>query len=591
LRALVIVNIGEPQADYPITGIESLDPSEQQRALGLSLHPVLCSSQRVQISNPDSRVILSNVLTDIPPLSRVADFGKGSVTGDGGHYLRKFWEVPKLFRGYRLWLNSPDGHEMYGGREHLVLWDLPGHNPAVEKGYAHRGHRVFGKRGVALGKAGKIRPAIYQGELFDDNVAVLCPNQIQDLAALWTFCRSSEFIDALRALDSKLSVTAGTFTKVPFQLKKWRAAADKELPYGVPDPGSTNPTQWVFHGHPAGAASGTELQVAVCRLLGYRWPVELNGNIRTSTATEEWIRKCGDLNEFADSDGIVCFQPTRGEMPATDRLRSILAKAFASNWSPEKERELLAAAAGQTGKPAASLETWLRDKFFSEHCKLFHFRPFIWHIWDGNRDGFHCLVNAHKLTGLDGEGRKTLEAITYSYLGDWISRQEDEIKNDTPGAVSRLISAQELKIQLEKILIGEPPYDIFVRWKRLQDQAVGWQPDPHSGIRLNIRPFMKAQLRTGGKKGAGILRSRPNIKWGPKPDRGKAVIESSLKNEFPWFWGCNGDGSTSERTDFMAERAGNAKFDGNRWNDLHYTRKTKEAARKVAKERPGETNN
>jgi hypothetical protein len=588
LRALVIVNVGESEADYPVTGVESLDPSEQQRAFGLQLHPLLCSSQHVQIGNPDSRVILGNVLTDIPPLSQVADFGKGSVTGDGGHYLRKFWEVPKLLRGYRLWLNSPDGIEMYGGREHLVLWDLPGHNPAVERGFAHRGHRVLGKRGVALGKAGKIRPTVYQGELFDDNVAVLCPNHTQDLAALWSFCRSSEFIDALRALDSKLSVTAGTFTKVPFQMHTWHAAADIELPDGLPDPYSTNPTQWVFHGHPADAASGTELQVAVCRLLGYRWPVELSEDIRISATAQEWTERCGELMQFADRDGIVCLQPTRGEMPAAERLRSMLVKAFASDWSAEKERELLVVAAGQTGKPAPSLETWLRDKFFDEHCKLFRFRPFVWHIWDGNRDGFHCLVNAHKLTGSDGEGRRTLEAITYSYLGDWISRQEDEIRDDTPGADSRLRSAQELKIQLENILLGEPPYDLFVRWTRLQDQAVGWQPDPHDGIRLNIRPFMKAQLRIGGKKGAGILRNRPNIKWGPKPDRGKDVAESRPRNEFPWFWGCKGDGGEADRTNYTTGCAGNAGFDGNRWNDLHFSRAVKEAARASAKAKPEE---
>ena len=45
-----------------------------------------------------------------------------------------------------------------------------------------------------------------------------------------------------------------------------------------------------------------------------------------------------------------------------------------------------------------SLDDWLRNRFFDEHCKLFHHRPFVWHIWDGRkRDGFHALVNYHKL--------------------------------------------------------------------------------------------------------------------------------------------------------------------------------------------------
>ena len=30
---------------------------------------------------------------------------------------------------------------------------------------------------------------------------------------------------------------------------------------------------------------------------------------------------------------------------------------------------------------------------------------------------------------------------------------------------------------LEKILEGEPPYDIFVRWKPQEKQPVGWDPE------------------------------------------------------------------------------------------------------------------
>ena len=92
-------------------------------------------------------------------------------------------------------------------------------------------------------------------------------------------------------------------------------------------------------------------------------------------------------------------------------------------------------------------------------------------------------------------------------------------------------------------------------------------------MRLNIRPFMKAELRKGGKKGAGILRWKPNIKWAK--DRGKEPQSLRPKVDFPWFWGCDGDGSESERTDF----SGGKDFDGNRWNDLHFARATKETAR------------
>ena len=53
------------------------------------------------------------------------------------------------------------------------------------------------------------------------------------------------------------------------------------------------------------------------------------------------------------------------------------------------------------------------------------------------------------------------------------------------------------------------PDDIFVRWKPLEQQPIGWHPDLNDSVRLNIRPFMEAD----------VLRQRPNVKWGK--DRGK----------------------------------------------------------------------
>ena len=38
-----------------------------------------------------------------------------------------------------------------------------------------------------------------------------------------------------------------------------------------------------------------------------------------------------------------------------------------------------------------------------------------------------------------------------------------------------------------RILDGEAPYDLFVRWKPLSKQAKGWQPDLNDGVRMNIR--------------------------------------------------------------------------------------------------------
>ena len=268
------------------------------------------------------------------------------------------------------------------------------------------------------------------------------------------------------------------------------------------------------------------------------------------------------LEKHADADGIVCLTPLRGEPPADQRLIALLADAFGTGWSAGKLTSLFADA-GFAGK---TLDDWLRDGFFEQHCALFHQRPFIWHIWDGRRDGFHALVNYHKLAAPNGVGKRTLEMLIYTYLGDWIDRQRADQKAGVEGADGRVAAAEYLKIELEKILAGEPPYDIFVRWKPLHQQAIGWEPDINDGVRLNIRPFMTAKPLGARAKGACILRTTPKIKW--EKDRGKEP--QRCKDDFPWFWSWDG-----QAQDFT----GGKDFDGNRWNDLHYTTALKQAAR------------
>jgi hypothetical protein len=434
------------------------------------------------------------------------------------------------------------------------------------------GNKAWGQLGIACSWMNDLPATPYCGAVYDNMVAVIIPNDETLFGAIWAYCSSADFNTDVRKINQKIQVANSTLVKVPFDLDHWQKVAAEKYPNGLPEPQSDDPTQWLFHGHPARAEPPTVLQVAVGRLLGYQWPPELDTKMRLADEAREWVARCDELKDFADNDGIVCLSATRGERSAADRLRELLSAAFGSDWSNARERELLAAA-GEGNRPTDSLETWLRDKFFEEHCKLFHHRPFVWHIWDGNKDGFHCLVNAHKLTGEDGEGRRILEAITYAYLGDWIDRQRADQQEGKEGSDARLAAAQDLQGQLRKILEGEPPYDLFVRWKPLHEQPIGWEPDINDGVRLNIRPFLNAELRTGGKKGAGILRWKPNINW--KKDRGKEPQSLRPRADFPWFWGCTDEGTLDQRTDFTQT----GDFDGNRWNDLHYTRGCKEAAR------------
>jgi hypothetical protein len=447
---------------------------------------------------------------------------------------------------------------------------------------------------------------------FDTNLAVLIPKRSSDLAALWVFCSSPEFERAVRRIDQKLNVTNATLGKVPFDLSYWRGIADERFSDGLPEPQSNDPTQWLFHGHPAGMlasgrtarspfgipdAIGVErpvslicrepnprdaLQVSVARVLGYRWPAEHDDAMCLDVAARDWVAKCADLDRVADEDGIVCLPSIRGEPALVERVRRMLAAAFAGvpgGFSAARERELLVATASD-GRPADSLDEWLREQFFEQHCVLFHHRPFIWHIWDGRPDGFGALVNYHRLAASDGEGRRVLESLAFTYLGEWIDRQRAEQTQSREGADARLAAAMHLQGELKKILEGEPPYDLFVRWKPLHEQTLGWEPDIDDGVRLNIRPFLKA--KDMGRRGSGLLRVRPkSIKW--KKDRGKEPESLRPRHQFPWFWGCEPEEKPEHRTNFGAAlpdspHAG-SDFDGARWNDLHYTRAAKEAAR------------
>jgi hypothetical protein len=401
-------------------------------------------------------------------------------------------------------------------------------------------------------------PTLYDGAIFEQSSAVLVPKQNDTFAAIWCFCFSSDFRKEVQRIDKAIKITNKTFEKIAFDLAHWQKVAAERYPHGLPKPFSSDPTQWLFNGHPAGADQ--PLHVAVARLLGYEWPRKIGSSFPDCPALGP-----DGLEKHADKDGVICFSQVRDEPPAADRLRALLADAYGAEWSHAMERKLIAA----SGSKAESLEAWLLNDFFAQHCDLFHNRPFVWHLWDGRKDGLNVLVNYHRLAGPNGEGHRTLETLAYAYLGDWIKRQKDGMARGEAGADDRHAAALELEGQMKKILAGEPPYDLFVRWKPLHQQAIGWEPDINDGVRLNCRPFMAATL-TRGKAGAGLFRAKPgtSLKW--EKDRGKEPMRA--KQDFPWFW------KWDEQTkDF----AGSDEFDGNRWNDCHYTTAFKHAARQA----------
>ncbi|MFA7553121.1 MAG: N-6 DNA methylase [Spongiibacteraceae bacterium] len=523
--------------------------SVQEKANGLVETNILVSSQKDQLSNPNC-IISFELLADVDSLgvTHTALFGSGA--GDRNRFTRFMSELPiNSYDTWQLLQSSPSEISSFDGRKEIILWENEsGQMKELADSVKHLNHKAqqwrsgkpnWGKRGVIVSLMSNLPATIYTGEIYEQQCAAVVPS-VQSkikLAALWAFCSSNDFKDTVRILDQKLSITPGTLLNVPFDYERWQKVADEKYPNGLPRPYSDESTQWIFHGHPCGSvvwdenskwtAEGetriddTVLQIAVARLLGYRWPAELDADMELADEQRSWVERCDSLLAFADDDGIACLPAVRGEQAAHDRLEALLQAAYGKEWNTQTRNKLLEA----VGCKNQSLEFWLREKFFEQHCKLFQHRPFIWHIWDGLKDGFSALVNYHQLD------KKNLERLIYTYLDDWIRHQKLAAKDGVDGADIRVNAAERLKERLEQILEGEAPYDIFVRWKSLAEQPIGWNPDLNDGVRMNSRPFMSVD--DVGKKGAGILKAKPNIKW--DKDRGKDV-ESA-----PWFTTFGGD--------------------------------------------------
>lgn len=511
------------------------------------------STQIKQLNNPDARIVF-DMGKNIEMLFKHAYSYQGISPADLLRFGRCFWEKDQV-KEWFYWQSSVSNDLHYGGREHILWISEVRKKARIEKNAYIRGVESWGRKGIVVSAMRRLPCTLSEGVSSDTNVAIIITKDI-NLPAIWCFCSSPEYNKEVRKIDQSLKVTNATLVKVPFDLEHWQRVAAEKYPHGLPKPYSDDPTQWLFHGHPCGSVvfnektglleqgplriDETVLQVAVARLLGYRWPAELDEKMELSDESRHWVKKSAELLPFADADGIVCLPSVRGEAPAAERLLDLLVASYGEAW----QMDILSRLLEQVDHSGKTLETWLREKFFRQHCRLFHQRPFIWHIWDGLRDGFAALVNYHQLD------RKNLETLIYTYLGDWISRQKQDLDRKIDGAAEKLAAAEGLQRRLELILEGEEPYDIFIRWKPLEKQPIGWEPDLNDGVRLNIRPFLT--VPTVGLKDAGVLQVRPGIHW--RQDRGKDVPSA------PWYH----------------------LFKGKRINDHHLSLEEKQEARKAA---------
>ena len=184
---------------------------------------------------------------------------------------------------------------------------------------------------------------------------------------------------------------------------------------------------------------------------------------------------------LADTDGIVCLPSVLGERTAADRLGGLLTTRLPRNmvassrpqsyWPPQ-------------GSKKADLDSWLRDEFFKAHCQVFKNRPFIWHVWDGRKDGFvRACESASARAGLPSSASHTRTWETGS------NGKSRAAVRDVVGADERLVAARELRNgRLELILVGDPTV------RHLRSLEVGLR----TGTRLGARAETTASGSTFG---------------------------------------------------------------------------------------------
>ncbi|MFL5624900.1 MAG: Eco57I restriction-modification methylase domain-containing protein, partial [Ktedonobacteraceae bacterium] len=265
------------------------------------------------------------------------------------------------------------------------------------------------------------------------------------------------------------------------------------------------------------------LSVLVLRLLGHRWPKQLEAGELVPT--------------WADEHGIIPLVPGTGRATLAERVRERLQMEDGA-LETQKTEALLHELTGKT------LELWLRSNFFAKHIQQFKSRPIAWHLASTpikdekiagsakKRRGttepttrgpaFECLLYYHACS------RSALTRIRTQYVEPLLQAERDKVEqggstrfasNDgaIPFAKLRIRELEDFVARLQQIeesgfetpelqmLLADEPLD---RWSgdglqapknadALYRAEKAWHVDINDGVRVNIAPLQLAGVLTG----------------------------------------------------------------------------------------------
>ena len=349
---------------------------------------VVMSRQGEQLKNPDSRILLEPFGSPLTTVHESRVLRERHTTGDRPRYLLcAFWELPPntTLRTEVARLAKQRGSTFRPGAHccKVPVGDTEELRARLLVATDGTWIRVAG-RGVAVRKIGDLTEFLYDGEVFDDNVGYSRPHVRRDpFRDPMGFCAPDYHIARLRRIDRSSTSRQTHSSKSPSTSITGRRSPPTNTPTASPNPIPTTRPNGSSTAIRAAAWSGTtrpNAPTTARRALtqpSSRWPLPASSAI---AGQRSWItdyapcpRAAGRSRPIAAhsmslrTPTVLCASPPRAanrKLPTVSA--ALLAAAYGDQWSAETERALLAAT---SPKPPKSLEDWLRDRFFHEHCQ------------------------------------------------------------------------------------------------------------------------------------------------------------------------------------------------------------------------------